>query len=138
MGCTRVRRDASDPETWLKALYPWVFGQAFFDTPEKTEMAIAAALAYPYAQSADAMAHQMEALRTFRPQSKLDAIPCPVHVMYAGQDLLVPPSASRPSFAKIPDLTETTIDHAGHSIAWDAPEEVIAHMRVFLDAHPIS
>jgi len=133
-----VRRAQGGEETWLKALYPWVFGQAFFATPDKATMAMAAAQAYPYRQSADAMAHQMEALRTFRPLSKLEEIPCPVHVMYAEDDLLITPDAARKGFAKIPNLTEHTVEGAGHSIVWDAPEEVVQQMHGFLTAHPIS
>ena len=132
-----VRRAEGGEDNWLKALYPWVFGQAFFATPEKAEMAMAAARAYPYGQSADAMAHQMEALRGFRPLSKLEDTPCPVHVMYAQDDLLITPASARKGFAKIPDLTEHTVEGAGHSIVWDAPEEVVTQMRAFLAAHPL-
>jgi len=98
---------------------------------------MAAALAYPHAQTADAMAHQMEALRSFRPLSKLAETPCPVHVLYAEDDLLITPAAARKGFAAIPDLTEHTVEGAGHSIVWDAPDEVVERMHAFLDAHPI-
>lgn len=133
-----VRRAEGGEETWLKALYPWIFGQAFFATPDNATMAMAAAQAYPYGQTVDAMAHQMEALRLFRPLSKLAETPCPVHVLYAEDDLLITPSAARKGFAKIPDLTEHTVQGAGHSIVWDAPEEVLQQMRTFLAAHPIA
>lgn len=132
-----VRRASGGEHTWLRALYPWIFGQAFFADPLHAETALAAAFAYPHAQTADAMAHQMEALRGFRPQSKLDQITCPVQILYAGDDLLVPPAQSKPSFTAIPNLTEATIDGAGHSIVWDAPAEVAEHMRRFLQANPI-
>lgn len=132
-----TRQAEGGEETWLKAFYPWLYGQAFFATPEKAKEATAVALAYPYAQTADAMAHQMEALRTFKPVSKLAQTPCPVHVLYAEDDLLITPTAARKGFAKIPDLTEHTVADAGHSIIWDAPVEVGDHMRAYLDAHPI-
>lgn len=132
-----VRRAPKGEETWLRSLYPWVFGQAFFENPLNVETALTAAMAYPYAQTAEAMALQMDALRGFRPQSKLDEIACPVQVLYAQDDLLVPPAQSKPSFASIPDLTEATIEGAGHSIIWDAPAAVADHLRRFLQRHPL-
>ncbi len=71
-------------------------------------------------------------LRAFRPQAQVSSITCPVQILYAGQDLLVPPALARPSFSEIPNLTEATIDHAGHSIVWDAPQEVADHLIGFL------
>lgn len=128
-----VRRAPQGEEMWLRALYPWIFGNGFFEDPANVETALAAALAYPHAQTAQAMAHQVAAFRAFRPKAKPDQITCPTLVLYAGQDLMIPPEMARPSFAAIPDLTEATIDHAGHSIAWDAPQEVAAHLTAFLE-----
>ena len=132
-----VRRGPDGERLWLRALYPWIFGQAFFDTPGKVEQAMEAALAYPFAQTADAMAHQVETFRNLRPSVEPASLSCPVLVVYAGQDLLVPPEAARPGFSVIPDLTEVTLDHAGHSVHWDAPQELAEHMRAFLAAHPL-
>lgn len=132
-----VRRAPKGEEMWLRALYPWIFGNAFFDDAANIETALEAARAYPYAQSVDAMAHQIAAFRAFRPKSKPDQITCPTLVMYAGQDLMIPPVMAGPSFAAVPNLTEATIEHAGHSIIWDAPQEVAAHLSNFLAKHPI-
>lgn len=132
-----VRRAPAGEEMWLRALYPWVFGNAFFEDATNIETALEAAQGYPYAQTADAMAHQVAAFRAFRPKAKPDQITCPTLVLYAGQDLMIPPEMARPSFAAIPNLTEATIDHAGHSIVWDAPQEVAAHLLDFLGNHLI-
>ena len=132
-----IRRAPQGEEMWLRALYPWLFGHRFFEDPQNVEMALEAALGYPHAQSADAMAHQIEAFRAFRPKAKLDEIRCPTMVVYAGQDLMIPPEVARPSFAPIPSLREVTIAEAGHSIAWDAPEEVAENLKSFLTDHPI-
>ncbi|KIN65812.1 Lipolytic enzyme [Sulfitobacter noctilucae] len=133
-----VRRAPGGEETWLRALYPWLFGNGFFENSQNIEDALQAALAYPHAQSADGMAHQVEAFRAFRPKAKMAEISCPALVLYAGQDLMIPPELAQPSFAAIPDLTEAHISHAGHSIVWDAPEEVAEHLLAFLNAHPIA
>ncbi len=132
-----VRRAPEGEEAWLRALYPWLFGNRFFEDMQNVEDALAAALAYPHAQTVDAMAHQIAAFRAFRPKARMAEITCPALVLYAGQDLMIPPELARPSFAPIPDLTEASIDHAGHSIVWDAPTEVAEHLLAFLKAHPI-
>ncbi len=133
----KIRRAPEGEEMWLRALYPWVFGNRFFEDPQNIEDALDAARAYPHAQTVDAMAKQVAAFRAFRPQDKPDQITCPTLVLYAGQDLMIPPAMAQPSFAAIPALTEATIDHAGHSIVWDAPQEVAAHMTTFLRVNPI-
>lgn len=133
-----IRRAPMGEEMWLRALYPWIFGQAFFKDPKNIETALEAALAYPYAQTADAMAHQIEAFRGYRPQANLEAIGTPILAVYAGQDVLVPPEMARPSLATLPNLTEVTIEDAGHSITWDAPQETARHLLDHLKAHAIS
>lgn len=133
-----IRRAPHGEEMWLRALYPWVFGQAFFKDPQNIEDALAAARAYPYVQTADAMAHQITAFRGYRPQSALDQITAPTLVLYAGQDVLVPPEMARPGFSVIPNLTEVTIKDAGHSIVWDAPNQVAQHLKHHLTANPIA
>jgi pimeloyl-ACP methyl ester carboxylesterase len=132
-----IRRAPEGEELWLRALYPWLFGHGFFEDPANVETALQTALAYPHAQPVEAMAHQIEAFRRFRPRAQLDPITCPTLVLYAGQDLMIPPEVARPSFAPIPDLTEHTIPEAGHSIAWDAPEQVSERLLTFLEAHPL-
>lgn len=132
-----VRRAPKGEELWLRALYPWLFGHTFFENPAHVETALEASLAYPHAQTADAMAHQLAAFGAFRPKAKPENITCPTLVLYAGQDLMVPPAAAQPSFSGIPNLTEATIEAAGHSIHWDAPQEVAAHLTKFLAANPI-
>jgi pimeloyl-ACP methyl ester carboxylesterase len=133
-----IRRAPEGEEMWLRALYPWVFGQAFFKDPANVETAIAAARAYPYAQTADAMAHQITAFRGYRPQSALDQITAPTLILYAGQDVMVPPEMARPGFSVIRNLTEVTVEDAGHSIVWDATADVAQHLLQHLTTNPIA
>jgi pimeloyl-ACP methyl ester carboxylesterase len=133
-----IRRAPKGEEMWLRSLYPWIFGQSFFKDPQNVETALAASLTYPHAQTADAMAHQITAFRGYRPQAALDQINTPTLVIYAGQDVMVPPAMAKPSLAALPNLTEITIEDAGHSIVWDAPNAVAKHLTAHLDAHPIA
>ena len=126
-----IRKGSRGEEMWLRALYPWIFGQAFFESADNIELALAAALAYPHAQSTQNMERQIAAFRAFRPQAELAQIKSPALILYAGQDLLVPPAHARPSFAPLSNKTEITIEEAGHSIVWDAPQEVASHLLEF-------
>ena len=47
----------------------------------------------------------------------------------------MPPEQAQPSFQGIANLTEITIPDAGHSIVWDAPEELAYHLLGFLATH---
>ena len=118
-------------EMWLRALYPWIFRPAFFEDPANVQTALDAALAYPHAQSADAMELQMKALAGFRPRVKLAEIACPVQTVQAGDDVLIPNDAARKAFAAIPGVQQHRIDEAGHSITWDAPDAVAERIREF-------
>ena len=126
-----VRRAPEGAQLWLRALYPWVFAPGFFSDPTNTETALAAALAYPHAQSADAMAHQLEALRGFRPTVRPADLRCPTQVLHGAEDLLIPRADAEEAFAQIPNVTQTTLPNAGHSIHWDASEAVAQHLRQF-------
>lgn len=133
----KIRRAPQGEEMWLRALYPWIFGNAFFADPANIETALEAALAYPHAQTADAMAHQIEAFRNFLPKAKPEEITRPTLVMYAGEDIMVPPDTARDSFDPLPNATHHVIENTGHSIVWDATEAVAETLNTFLQAHPI-
>jgi pimeloyl-ACP methyl ester carboxylesterase len=129
-----IRRTEGGEELWLRALYPWIFRPAFFTDPGNTRLALDAALAYPHAQSADAMAHQIEALRGFRPETRAADLRCPTQVIFGADDLLIPETLGREAFAAIPGVAQHTIPDAGHSIHWDAPQAVAERLIAFIDA----
>ncbi len=129
-------RQTPDGETlWLKALYPWVFAPAFFETPDSTEIAIQAALKYPHAQTAQAMAHQIDILRDFALKTPLESITCPTQILYAQDDALIPPGPARAAFEPIPNAQHHVIANAGHSIVWDQPHAVTDHLMQFFADH---
>ena len=130
-----TRRTADGETLWLKALYPWVFAPAFFEDPQNTATAIEAALNYPHAQTADAMAHQIEILREFEFSVPLTDITCPTQILYAEDDALIPPGPARAAFAPIEHATHHLIPNAGHSVVWDAPEAVTRHLTAFVRSH---
>lgn len=128
-----VRHAPEGEQLWLRALYPWIFAPGFFTDPANTDIALSAALAYPHAQSAEAMAHQLEALRSFRPTVRPSDLTCPTQVLHGAEDLLIPRAAAEEAFAQIPNVVQATLPHAGHSIHWDAAPAVAQYLRQFHD-----
>ncbi|MEQ6249305.1 alpha/beta hydrolase [Sulfitobacter sp. HNIBRBA3233] len=124
-----IRQSNAAPATWLHALYPWLFAPAIYETKGAIAQATAAALAYPYAQSAAAMAHQLAALDGYRPDALSD-IACPMQALLGADDLLVPAELAQGTLG---DVTTHVIEGAGHSVHWDQPEAVAAHLKTFTD-----
>lgn len=132
-----IRRTAADPSLWLRTLYPWAFHPGFFHDPALTETAIAAALAYPHGQSADAMAHQLEALRSYRPACTLSEIATPTLVLQAQHEILISLAGVEDAFDRIPNVTQQIVADAGHSLHWDAPQAVADHIIGFAGGNPL-
>ena len=127
-----IRNGRPDGEAlWLKALYPWIFWPSFFDDSANTQTALDAALAYPFAQTADAMALQIDALRNFRPRTRPSDATCAVQALHAEHDILIPVQAAITSFEAIPNIQQHIVPDAGHSIIWDAPDVVAKHIIQF-------
>lgn len=119
-------------DLWLRAFLPWLFHPRFFDDPAVQERAIAQSLAYPHAQTAEAMAHQSRALADFDPQPLRAGPMVPVLALLSQDDLLIPAEAARAALAGFSDLRLSLLSGAGHSLHWDAPDLVLDHILPFL------
>lgn len=128
-----IRRSDAPPDTWLRALFPWLFNPKVFENSAAIDRAITDSLAYPHGQSVDAMEHQLSALRDFD-GATLTAPKCPTQALVAALDLIIPPTHILSVLGHLP---YHMIEGAGHSIHWDAPETVANHVRSFAAAHPI-
>ena len=117
-----VRRSDAPEGTWLRLLFPWLFAAELYDTPEVIEAAVAQSLAYPFAQSVEAMEHQLNSFyNEIDPTPFLSPPSVPLLAVLAEKDLLVPLDLARASLSGI--ATESIAD-AGHSIHWDAPDRM--------------
>lgn len=128
-----IRRSNAAPDTWLRALFPWLFNPDIFNDPKAIDAAISDALAYPHGQSADAMEHQLTALRGFN-GTALAQPACPAQALIGGVDLIIPPDHILSVLGHLP---HHIIDGAGHSIHWDAPDPVAAHVTAFAAKNPM-
>ncbi|NRB03079.1 MAG: alpha/beta fold hydrolase [Rhodobacteraceae bacterium] len=123
-----IRRSSAPEDTWLRALFPWLFSTAFYDTPGAVDEAVAASLAYPFAQSTDAMVHQLSALSRIDIDPLCGPYPVPVQALLAEKDQMIPLDQAQSALAGA-DIH--TIADAGHSVHWDAPQEVAALITRF-------
>lgn len=124
-----IRQSDAAPELWLHTLFPWLFAPALYEVKGAVEQAALAARAYPFAQTADAMARQIDSLDDYVPDRITD-LPCPAQALLAQDDLLLPTTLARPTLGALP---MHVIAGAGHSIHWDAPDAVAAHLRRFIE-----
>jgi pimeloyl-ACP methyl ester carboxylesterase len=119
-----LRAEGMAEDLWLRALFPWLFHPSAFDLPDQIEAGIRAGLDYPYAQSAEAMAHQVSALEAYDPAGLGPRVQVPALALLAENDALIPEAEARAALADIPDLRVETVPRAGHSLHWDAPQAV--------------
>jgi pimeloyl-ACP methyl ester carboxylesterase len=126
-----IRQSDAAPEVWLRALFPWLFSPAFFETQGAVDQAVMASLAYPYAQSPAAMAQQISGLEGYQPDTISDLI-CPFQAILGREDLLMPTPLAQSALGAVPIHV---IAGAGHSIHWDAPDAVAAHLSQFIAQH---
>lgn len=124
-----VRRSNAPPDTWLRLFLPWIFTPAFYQTPGAIDAAIAQSLAYPYAQSTEAMAHQLQAVATADPTLFRTRPAVPLQAVLGEKDLLIPRAEAQ---AALTGLPVTVINDCGHAPHWDAPDQVAHHLRHFI------
>lgn len=128
-------RQTGPESLWLRSLFPWLFHHSFFNDVDQIEGAVAASLAYPHAQSQEAMQHQLNALKTYVPSQLGAENITPILALLAQNDLIVPHESAFDLLSQTGNAQIETIERAGHSIHWDAPDAVLAHLVPFLQAH---
>lgn len=127
-----LRDPAYPPDLWLRALFPWLFHPRTFDSPAIVDTMVALSLAYPHAQSRAAMQAQLDAYEAAESALHLpDPLP-PTLALLAEDDLLMPASLARPALTAITGLRVAMVPQAGHSVHWDAPDTVAAHLIAHL------
>lgn len=126
-----IRQSDAAPDVWLHTLFPWLFAPSFFEVEGAAAQAAMLSLAYPFAQTAQAMGHQIAALDGYMPEP-IQNIPCPTQALLAADDLLLPTHLAKQTLG---DTPTHIIAGAGHSLHWDAPDAVAAHLHQFIARH---
>jgi len=135
----RARGDEAD---WFRLLFQFLFRPVFFDDGAAVEAAVAASLAYPHKQGAEAFARQAAALASFAEPLDLSSVTCPVHPLCGAEDVLSPPFAHAAFHATVGRAALGTsgsvaeprvVERAAHAVHWDRPDAVVAHLSTVLD-----
>lgn len=129
-----LRAEGMPADLWLRGLYPWIFAPGFYDDPAAVEAAVAASLAYPFTPGPAAMARQVAALAALPADLPVPAPLPPTLAVLGGADLLFPADIARAALGTLPGATTVEIAGAGHSVHWDAPTVVAAHLTAHFAA----
>ncbi|MEP4196362.1 MAG: alpha/beta hydrolase [Aliishimia sp.] len=121
-----IRNSNAPQDTWLRLLFPWLFRKEAFFAPDAITNAVQQSLAYPHAQSAEAMALQLDALQNVDANLFQTPPSVPSRAILSPDDLLVPIDDARMSLNGI-SLVELT--GLGHSIHWDDPQRVAQEIK---------
>lgn len=127
-----IRRAPDGARLCTEALFPWLFHDRFFRDPEALEAAVRASLDYLYAQSAEAMAHQVRALGRINLRALPEKVPMPARAILAEEDAMIAPGPARMAWEALGAEVEI-LPKTAHSLHWDAPEEVATRLIVFLN-----
>ena len=117
----RIRRSNAAEDLWLRTLFPWIFSVDLNDSPGAIDQAVEGSLAYPYAQTVDAMDHQLSALSSVDVDAISGPYAAPVQAVLAEKDQMIPLDRAQAALAEVPTHI---VPAAGHSVHWDAPQAV--------------
>ena len=115
------RESGMDLRLWFRSIFYWLFTRRFFENEAAVQEAIQAAIDYPYPQSEDAFAKQVEAIADFNCTEDLPSITSKTMVIAGKEDILMPPDVCAELAKAIPDSRFALIEDAAHSIHMEQP-----------------
>lgn len=131
-----LRAEGMPPDLWLRGLFPWLLAPEAYEDPAAIEAMVAQSLAYPHTPPPAAMARQIAALAAL-PARIAPPDPAPPTLALLGEgDLLFPPAIARAALQGMANLRLATLPGAGHSLHWDAPQAVAAHLIAHFGVAP--
>lgn len=122
------------PRLWFENIFFWIFPERFFQHPAGVQAALDYSVNYPWPQTAEAFARQVEAITAFDICKALRHIRIPTLALHGELDILFPPDRVLPELAAIPGLKMTVMPNVAHSPALDAPDAFINAICSFLGA----
>lgn len=132
----RIRAAGGGEDLWLRALLPWLFGDAPFEAEGALEAMIADALAYPFAQSTADMARQQAALQRYEADHLALAVRQPVLALLGGRDRMLDARDAAQALAPLAQVTVEVLEDLPHSMHWVDPEGLAARIGAFLAGPP--
>lgn len=115
------RESGMDLRLWFRSIFYWLFTRRFFENEAAVQEAIRSAVDYPYPQSEDAFAKQVEAIADFNCTEDLPSITSKTMVIAGKEDILMPPEMCAETAKAIPNAGFALIEDAAHSIHMEQP-----------------
>lgn len=110
---------------------PWLVSPAVLNDPDRLEQVLGLVSGMPL-MSADAYAHQVDAILEHDTLSRLGQVRAPTLVLAASEDVLTPVFLSREIAAAIPDARLTILPRGNHAVQIEDPEAFNAAVLEFL------
>ena len=132
-------RHRADEADWFRLLFQFLFRPAFFADATAVDAAVAMARAYPHKQTPEVFERQALALASFAEPLDLGAVRCSVHPLCGALDILSPPSVhldfhrEHGDDARFPLAEPRVLEDAAHSLHWERPDAVVAHVLTALE-----
>ena len=121
------------PELFFRLLFQFLFSAPFFADPAIADNSVQASMDYPFRQSPADFRRQVAMFETLGPIDT-GKIATPVLAIAGGADILVPPGDVAAMHDGIAQLDTVIIPDVGHSIHWEAADQVAERIETFLGA----
>jgi 3-oxoadipate enol-lactonase len=110
---------------------PWLVSPRVLNDPDRLEQILGVVGTMPL-MTADAYAHQIDAILEHDTLSRLDRVRAPTLVLAAGEDVLTPVALSREIAAAIPGARLEVLPQGAHAVQIEDPERFNAAVLDFL------
>jgi pimeloyl-ACP methyl ester carboxylesterase len=117
-------------KSFVRVVLPWVFTEAFFETPGAVAVSIATWVGSP--PPATGLYGQSQAILASDTASRLSAISCPRLILVGRDDILTPVKFSQELARLIPGPDPEIIPHTGHHFVLESHAPVAQAMLNFL------
>lgn len=124
------------PEICCRDFLPWMFTEAFFETPGAFDAALARMLNNPHPPTPQGLAGQSAAIGLFDASERVGSIRCPTLILAGSQDILTPPARSRDLARRIPGAELVVLESGAHDLVNENPEPLLDAMLAFLSRFP--
>jgi pimeloyl-ACP methyl ester carboxylesterase len=128
--------DLVNVETATRLILPWIYSDAFYDSPDLLEGLIALILANPNPPAPELLRKQARAIVDFDSRSRVKSIRCPTLVLVGEQDILLTPRGSEELSRAIPGAEFRMVVGTGHGLLLEMPQEVARAITNFLSNPP--
>ena len=129
----RSLESGSDPETWFREFFRWIFTARFLQDEATVAEALRIAVEYPYPQTPAQFRRQVESVAGYVGVAA-SRIRAKTLVITGSEDLLFPPEQGRALAGELPNAEFQLIPNAAHSIHMEAPAAFVDALLQFLEA----